>query len=574
MSVVDISANSLKTDRRNLTDAPYSVLGMKLSALEIGLCFFITLILVLQLYLQFIQKINWDEFFYLSHIYEAQSGTLDKALQMAHIYLFGWVTHIPGGEMVQITVGRLFMWAAQIGTLILIFKIAVKYIPRPYALFAVLSFIGFGFVYIHGTSFRADPIAALCMIYTIYVFTVTDLKNKDLVGLAIALALGAFITIKIILFAPLLAVSASYRLMICSCPKRLFLRFSFTVMAAAMLFAALLWGHASTLIPGETADSAASLTATAETVFLSSGLFPRLEVMKTGFITGFVTSIFILLGCVMAIVSMATDPVKRKETCVILSMALPLLTFVFYRNAYPYFYAFILPPAAILAGYGAFRIKLSTLGLMALGVLMSANIALLHMTRLDEMRDVQSETLSAVHEIFPQPVPYFDRNGMVASFPKAGQFMSSWGLRNYKLAAEPFFQNEMQKKTIPLLIDNSPVISAALRGKPSPLLREDAAALRANYIPHWGHIWVAGKRLSLGVEPRVFSVLVPGEYRLENKDNVWLNGKRLIPGEVITLKRGDYTLRSAAPQDITLRWAAAQPGPAQKALTGPIFGAF
>lgn len=572
--MVNVSAHSLKTERRNISDAPYSVLEIKFSALEIGLCFSIAFILSLQLYLQFIQKINWDEFFYLSHIYEAQNGQLDKTLQMAHIYLFGWITKIPGGEMVQITVGRFFMWAAQIGTLILIFKIADKFIPRPYALFAVLSFIGFGFVYIHGTSFRADPIAALCMIYAIYVFTITDLRSKDLAGVMIALALGAFITIKIILFAPLLAVLASYRLAVSSHPKRLFLRFSLTVIAAVILFAALLWGHASTLVQVETSDSAASLTATAETVFLSGGLFPRLAVMKTGFMTGLIPSIFILLGFVMAAVSMATDLAKRKEAFVILSMAIPLLTFIFYRNAYPYFYAFILPPVVILAGYGAHRLKLSNLILAALSILMTVNIVVLHMTRIDDMRGVQAQTLSAVHNMFPEPVPYFDRNGMVASFPKAGIFMSSWGLRNYRRAAQPIFLNEMQNKTVPLLIDNSPAISAVLGGETSTLLPEDAAALRENYIPHWGHIWVAGKQLSLDIETTEFSILIPGEYTLESADNVWLNGDLLKTGKVITLERGVHSLRSAVPLEITLRWGKALPRPPQKALTSPIFGAF
>ncbi|WP_026941676.1 hypothetical protein [Hellea balneolensis] len=572
--MVNISAHSLKTERRNISDAPYSVLGIKLSALEIGLCFSITLILSLQLYLQFIQKINWDEFFYLSHIYEAQNGQLDKTLQMAHIYLFGWITKIPGGEMVQITVGRFFMWAAQIGTLILIFKIAAKFMPRPYALFAVLSFLGIGFIYVHGTSFRADPIAALCIIYAVYVFIVSDLKSRDLAGLAIALALGAFITIKIILFAPLLAALALRRLIMSSRPSVLFIRFGLTVIASAILFAALLWGHSLTLAAGETADNAASLSSTAETVFLSGGLFPRLAVIKTGFITGLIPSILIFSGLVMAILSVAADKQKRKEALVILSMALPLLTFTFYSNAYPYFYAFILPPVVILAGYGAFRLKLSSFMLAALSVLIMANIVFLHITRIDDMRRVQAQTLSAVHKMFPEPVSYFDRNGMVASFPKAGLFMSSWGLRNYRRAAQPIFLNEMQNKTVPLLIDNSPAISAALGGETSTLLPEDAAALRENYIPHWGQIWVAGKQLSLDIETTEFSILIPGEYTLESADNVWLNGDLLKIGNVITLERGVHSLRSAVPQEITLRWGTALPRPPQKALSGPIFGAF
>ena len=127
--------------------------GFAVSFVDMVLLIIIGLILALQLHLQFTQKINWDEFFYLSHIYDAQVGRLDKTLQMGHVYLFRWLPILPGDEVAQITMGRVVMWAAQLGTLVLIMKTARRFMPMTYAIFAGLCFLGLGFVFVHGPSF-------------------------------------------------------------------------------------------------------------------------------------------------------------------------------------------------------------------------------------------------------------------------------------------------------------------------------------------------------------------------------------------------------------------------------------
>ena len=40
----------------------------------------------------------------------------------------------------------------------------------------------------------------------------------------------------------------------------------------------------------------------------------------------------------------------------------------------------------------------------------------------------QRAVVAAVHRIFPEPVPYLDHGGVMASFPKVNFFMSSWGV--------------------------------------------------------------------------------------------------------------------------------------------------
>jgi len=409
--VVNIASHKISGTQETSLKRSFSVFGLSLSVLDIFLLGLIACILCLQLQLQFVQKINWDEFFYLSHIYDAQNGRLDKTLQMGHVYLFRWLTLIPGGEIAQITAGRIMMWIVQLGTLGLIVKTAQRFMPLTAALFSALCFVGLGFIFIHGTSFRADPLAALCMIYAVYVFTATDLTRRDLAALAVTLALGTFVTIKVILFAPLFAVLSLWRLSQAEDKKSLFVKFTITIGCAGLLFLLGLFLHSLTVQSSESIPSTSSLSSTAETVFLSGGLFPRMAIMKVGFFTGLLPSLLMVLGAMTAVWSCAKHKGDRGRHIIILAMALPLLSFVFYRNAYPYFYAFIFPSAVILAGYAVHKLKASNLIYLVLTVLMTLNTATLYKGRLDETRQVQTKTLAVVHEMFPEPVHYFDRNG-------------------------------------------------------------------------------------------------------------------------------------------------------------------
>jgi hypothetical protein len=81
-----------------------------------GLVAAIALCVALQAWLAVVMEINWDEFFYLSHIYAYQRGEFGGALQRFHVHLLGWLTSIPGNEIDQIVVGRFVMLLCEAGT--------------------------------------------------------------------------------------------------------------------------------------------------------------------------------------------------------------------------------------------------------------------------------------------------------------------------------------------------------------------------------------------------------------------------------------------------------------------------
>jgi hypothetical protein len=88
--------------------------------------------------------------------------------------------------------------------------------------------------------------------------------------------------------------------------------------------------------------------------------------------------------------------------------------------------------------------------------------------------------------------------------------------------------------------------------------------LRENYIPHWGQVWVAGKRIAKGAGTRELTVAVPGMYTLEGA-SVAVDGRPLRVGQRVELSRGAHLVTANAVSDATLRWGDHLPVPAHPA---------
>ena len=153
---------------------------------------------------------------------------------------------------------------------------------------------------------------------------------------------------------------------------------------------------------------------------------------------------------------------------------------------------------------------------------------------------------------------------MVASFPKVGFFMSTWGMESYLTAGRPIMR-ELLARHRPLFvlanIDSlrldAPSAQAAAGTKRYRLFPADHAVLRENFVHHWGAIWVAGKHLTASVLGRVyqFEILIPGSYTVESAVPVVIDGVERRPGAKVRLDTGRHTLVSrTAPAAIVLRW--------------------
>jgi hypothetical protein len=270
-----------------------------------------------------------------------------------------------------------------------------------------------------------------------------------------------------------------------------------------------------------------------------------------------------------------------------LALAFPLLSLVFYRNAFPYFYTFIMPPALVLCAFTFDRLAsmdgprgcrcghMAWLATAAIGVSVLAYALVLA----PDGRTTQRQVIAAVHEIFPEPVPYIDWSGMVSSFPKVGFFMSSWGTQRYRAANKPVFADLLRARQPKFVLANSPMLSSALATGRSAsnlsLLEEDAAVLRGQFIQYWGPIYVVGTRVLL--DPggaAVWELLVPGSYRLESELPVFVNGSIYSPGSTIPLGPGAVSLRSDVRQEVVLRTSDAGSRPSYPVPKGPLLTGF
>jgi hypothetical protein len=508
-------------------------------------------------------------------------------VQSIYVHVFTWLPGIDGNEIDRIVAGRLAMVACLAGSSLLLYAIVRRFVHREAALFGVLAYLSLTVVAQHGASFRADPLATLLSLLSVWLLLA--LPNR-LVGAALAgitMAVAALVTVKILFYlvaigAVLLCIASGFRSFL-----RLALAFGIPFVGAAT---ALYLLHDATLAAAPVGDPAAAASGAgafeailrfadrvAGKMFVEDGLFPR---WKEFLILLALNPLFWFMtvdGGVMAIRGARRG---GRADWLPLAIALPLLAPILYRNAFFYFFAFILPPASLLIAlsFEKYRARLQAnagrvvrgmaailvLGLFAFG---AVNYARLLPDRLAPQR----ATIAAVHRVFPEPVPYIDGFRVVASFPHAGFFMSSWGMDRYRAAGEPVFPALVDRDRPPMLLADSPSLYGALVpgfavSDERLLLPEDAQFLSDHYLQYWGMLFVAGKRFAVpaGGAGTGFTIAVTGDYRLEGAGPVRIDGRGFMPGDIVPLGAGTHRFEadgSNAATEYRLVWAQAQPAP-------------
>lgn len=140
--------------------------------------------------------------------------------------------------------------------------------------------------------------------------------------------------------------------------------------------------------------------------------------------------------------------------------------------------------------------------------------------------------------------------------------MSSWGLEAYRNAARPIMREVLAHKHPLFVIVDSPLLSDALDGTANPegwrLFEADRRVLRANFVHHWGPIWVAGKQLTAQPREQEIEFLIPGLYRLEVGGPVRFDGRLLAPGAAVEIALGKHSIAVDGRQRVTFRWGEAR----------------
>jgi hypothetical protein len=533
--------------------------------------------LLAQAWLALAMEINWDEFYFLSQIHEYQRGELTKALQTIHVHLFGWVT-AAGDEIRQVEAGRLAMLLCEAATCALVYALARSFFSRTASLFAVLAYVCAGFTMVHGASFRTDPLAATLIMAVLALVARAPARWPVMVGAALAAAVGVLVTVKVIFFAPAIAGLAAWRWS--NSVRRLQLLSWLAGMAACslLLFGLLYWLHQHTLPSASVSGSQAMIESAGRTTLGGAGLLPRGNEIVRAILVAPVQTVLTILALGLIAAAIVRQKAHRMRLIAILGCVTPLLSLLFYRNAFPYFFPFITASAPLLLAWlvdevPAVRARAGVLSLAM--VLTAAFVAVQWALR---GQSAQRHLVSNVHRVFPRPVAYIDRNSMIASFPKRGFFMSTWGMLEYHRAGKPVFEDVLRRDIVPLLIVNGPELeetTAEAGSMPTGrrLLEADRQLLRANFIRHWGRIWVAGQRHKTGPGGTTIRILVPGVYTVEGGPAT-IDGRALPDHATVDLSRGDHWLSSATERTVAVRWGNRLYRPMEPALAEPLYRGF
>jgi hypothetical protein len=515
-------------------------------------------------------NVNWDEFYFLSHVYALARGELALFLQGAYAHAFTWIAATGGNEVDQVVRLRIVMCALLAASAGLVYGIARLWTSRPAALVAVLAFLSTWPVIKHGASFRAD---ALLLPLTLAAFWVIlrdargTVRTKAIAGIYIGIAF--VVTIKVVLLLPALALMVTLPDAMRGQPGtgRLAagLRKLVPIFAVAGLVAAILlaWHKAELTMPtGPVGSYAAGVL---ETAILDMPFAPRRDYLIVLASEDALYWLAMLAGLLVAV---------RRRSYAAAASALALAPVLFYRNAFPYYYPVMLAPPALLVAFAADGLlsvssvrwrRLAVVGVALACLSWAAGARDDVLTLRFDGQSGQRAIVAAVHRVFPEPVPYVDHSGMIASFPKVNFFMSTWGVENYLRRGDVFMRAAIEDRCPPLVLVDHPVLI------PGTLLyrrlhEADRQLLETRYVDYWGPIRVAGRsfRIAPGAQA-IVRVPCTGAYRLAAPAGIVIDGTAHSAGDVVRLLgERDYHVESAdlAAGSGALIWAAARPPPA------------
>jgi hypothetical protein len=538
-------------------------------------------ILVGKLALVFRVNINWDEFYFLSNVHSLVRGDLALLLQGSYTHLFVWLASLAGDEMLQLHAARIVCWFLFVVAAGLLYRLAALLVSPRHAVLAVLAYLAASPVLVHGASFRADSLLLPLTLAGLLALALPGAGTRQRVAAGIAFGVAAAISVKAALLAPtvvLLAVATVARRHAATAFawRELLRELATVALVAATTAAVLLALHAWTLPAVPAASASTHATAALRTTLLEVPWLPRAAYFDATLDADPVTWWLCLAGSVVALWS---------RRWAVVACVLSLAPILFYRNAFPYYYVVMLAPACIavaaatdwierrLALRGNGRLAHFACGVLLLALSLQAVNTLQYLRHDDQA--AQRAVIAAVHRIFPEPVPYIDHSGMVASFPKVGPFLSTWGVAAYRSTGVPFVAEAFQREPPPLLLANRPVIDPA-----SPVLRqllpEDRERILQSYVRYWGPVWVAGVELPLARRGAV-STRVPfaGRYRVEAAAAVLVDATVVPPGGTVELGAAPVSLAWAsvpfADGKVRLVWADAEPPPRESPPVGALY---
>lgn len=511
------------------------------------------------------RSINWDEFFHYSLIEAHSRGETVTRLQAPFVPLFAWVTDLAGNSVEHIRSIRLMMLPFELAILAAVYGCSRAFVGRGDALLTTLAYVAGGFVLTQMLVLRADPMATALAMSALWLVLHRAGQIAALALAALLLVIAVVCTIKSVFYIfPLAGALLLRRAAFTPRVQRLALATGVIGMFAAV--AILVLGQGA-FLPQPLAEARTLALASWDRMF-GAGLFPNGVYLIGQFARAPFLAAMFVAGCV----ALWRAPLPRLDRMALFLFLVPLASAIAYRNSYPYHFVFTLAPAMVVAARGA-QIARARYGMAACALALLANAAVLAILDDRDTARAQFATVEGVHRIFPDPVVYFDNSGIMGDFPRGvPQFASGWALAGYRDRHRPIYAEAMEQAPVPLLIPSAALVHA-VEATPAPeadsLLPRDARMIRENYIPHWGAVYVAGKVIAPGATARRMNIAVPGRYTVE-RAAITLDGRRVQPGMVVDLPRGNHSVTPDPAATSILRWGDHLPRPDFAPPTAPL----
>jgi hypothetical protein len=544
-------------------------------------------------------NINWDEFFFLSRVHAHGKGALSERLLTFHVHLFSWVPSTSSSEIDQVFAMRAVMLGCGVATVFAIVWLGWRLLGSVTAgLFGGVACLSFSLVLQFGNSARFDPpIVAAFLVAAALIVS----ERRWLLPVAGALVAVAFlISIKSAFFLPTLGTLFVAR-RLAGTPWRDVLRdaLGFVVVIVVVAAAVGAWHVATLAAPSAPAASGSGggggLLAIGAKMTSAANAFPQKETLQKTLGWDRAFWAYLVIGVVVTVVGARRAGAARAHGLMVLAFAIPLVALTFYRNAFPYFYVTVIPPASLLVGAMLARVEQALRAhVVAVAVVTAALASPMVWTAWrwfdanhdDQVQRTQRLALEGVHRIFPDPVPYIDRCSMVSSYPKVGLFMSTWTLEDYRQRGRPIMADLLAREQPRFVLANVPSLDLHQPELDTDnsiyaLLPDDFAALRDNFVHHWGPVWVAGKRITLDDKHATVTVDMPigGPYLVESARPVRIDGVLRAAGDAVDLHPGSHTVAVdggavGVVTTVVLRTAEARPPPDVVAPTDSLFQSF
>jgi hypothetical protein len=543
------------------------------------------LLLALRLHLMLRLNIHWDEFHYLSFVYDFLRDAPLTWRQTFHVHAFSWLASVAGGEVSQIVAARLVLFGLGLATCSLIYFIGRRFLSPTGALFAVLCYSALSEVIVHGASFRPDPLATFLVTAAAALLLARPASTVWAAVAGLVLAISFMCTFKTVFFLPGLGILVLTTATATPPWRRRLL--GLAVLATSVLVWVLLLSalHRYALVPSVTdANQVAGARRLAGGLLWTGYWFPGRFYLLRSFGQSPLVWLLLAGGLAQALLGLRSPAERGKLIVPLLALALPLATLVVYRNSFPYFLPDILAPAILLCGLGLDRLRrwadrsgrLGPVLSLALVLGVAATGVTNYLRQVPNTLAEQRLLVSTIHRMFPEPVPYIDRCSMIASFPKVGFFMSTWGMDSYTRQQQAVLTDAVETHAPPFLVANTLPLNLLLPDHEAARLRyrllaEDRLTLQQNYIHHWGVVFVAGKHLEVASGETQLTILIPGSYTLEGVLQVRIDGRRVRPGDVIDLAAGPHTVAADTAGRLTLRWGDHLYLPDEPAPRSPVF---